>query len=125
MNGIVMMVIAIVILGGAYLTYGRWLEKKRGIDPKTKTPAYEMEDGVDYVPGKPGVIFGHQFASIAGTFNGFAEGGALNVANGSTATTSLIFLIYISRTIWLYFVFAYIFVASIHQCGHCCNREII
>lgn len=44
-----MMVIAIVVLGGAYLLYGRYLEKKWGIDPNAKTPAYEMEDGVDYV----------------------------------------------------------------------------
>lgn len=61
-----MMVIAIVVLGGAYLLYGRYLEKKWGIDPNTKTPAYEMEDGVDYVPADTNVVFGHQFASIAG-----------------------------------------------------------
>lgn len=60
------MLISIFILGGAYLTYGKWLAKKWGIDPNAKTPAYEMEDGVDYVPAKPGVVFGHQFASIAG-----------------------------------------------------------
>ena len=50
MSGILMMVIAIVVLGGAYLLYGRYLQKKWGIDPNAKTPAYEMEDGVDYVP---------------------------------------------------------------------------
>ena len=66
MNGIVIMVISIVVLVGAYLLYGRYLAKKWGIDPKAKTPAYEMEDGVDYVPTDKGVVFGHQFASIAG-----------------------------------------------------------
>lgn len=66
MNGILMMIIAIIVLGGAYLIYGRFLEKKWGIDPKAKTPAYEYEDGVDYVPGDTNVVFGHQFASIAG-----------------------------------------------------------
>ena len=66
MNGITMMVIAIVVLGGAYLLYGRYLQNKWGIDPKAKTPAYEMEDGVDYVPADTNVVFGHQFASIAG-----------------------------------------------------------
>ena len=64
MSGILMMVIAIVVLGGAYLLYGRYLEKKWGIDPNAKTPAYEMEDGVDYVPADTNVVFGHQFASI-------------------------------------------------------------
>lgn len=61
-----MMVIAIVVLGGAYLLYGRCLQKKWGIDPNAKTPAYELQDGVDYVPADTNVVFGHQFASIAG-----------------------------------------------------------
>ncbi len=66
MSGLVMMILAIVVLGGAYLLYGRYLCKTWGIDPKAKTPAYEMEDGVDYVPADTQVVFGHQFASIAG-----------------------------------------------------------
>ena len=66
MNGILMLVIAIVVLGGAYLLYGRYLQNKWGIDPKAKTPAYELEDGVDYVPADTNVVFGHQFASSAG-----------------------------------------------------------
>ena len=57
MSGIMMMVIAIVVLGGAYLLYGRYLQNKWGIDPKAKTPAYEMEDGVDYVPADTNVVF--------------------------------------------------------------------
>lgn len=66
MSGILMMVIALVVLVGAYLLYGRYLQNKWGIDPNAKTPAYEMEDGVDYVPADTNVVFGHQFASIAG-----------------------------------------------------------
>lgn len=66
MSGILMMVIAIIVLVGAYLIYGRYLAKKWGIDPNAKTPAYELEDGVDYVPADTNVVFGHQFASIAG-----------------------------------------------------------
>ena len=66
MNGILMMVIALVVLIGAYLIYGRYLAKTWGVDPKAKTPAYELEDGVDYVPADTNVVFGHQFASIAG-----------------------------------------------------------
>ena len=61
MSGILMMVIAIVVLGGAYLLYGRYLQNKRGIDPKAKTPAYELEDGVDYVPADTNVVFGPGF----------------------------------------------------------------
>ena len=66
MNGLLMMIIAIVVLGGGYLLYGRWLAKTWGIDPNAKTPAYELQDGVDYEPADTAIVFGHQFASIAG-----------------------------------------------------------
>jgi len=66
MNGLVMLLIAAAVLLAAYLIYGRWLAKKWGIDPNKKTPAHEFEDGIDYVPTKPSVVFGHEFASIAG-----------------------------------------------------------
>jgi carbon starvation protein len=61
-----MLLIAAVVLLLAYLLYGRYLARKWGIDPNKKTPAYEYEDGVDYVPTKPSIVFGHEFASIAG-----------------------------------------------------------
>lgn len=66
MNGLIMMLIALVVLIGAYLLYGRWLAKTWGIDPDKKTPAYELQDGIDYEPADTAVVFGHQFASIAG-----------------------------------------------------------
>lgn len=66
MNGLVVMLIAIAVLGTGYLVYGRWLAKTWGIDPEAKTPAYELRDGVDYEPADTQVVFGHQFASIAG-----------------------------------------------------------
>lgn len=66
MNAIVLILIAIAIFVVAYLTYGKWLAKQWGIDPTRKTPAHEMEDGVDYVPAPAPVLLGHHFASIAG-----------------------------------------------------------
>ena len=62
MNGVIIILIAIVVLLGAYLIYGRWLTKKWGIDPKAKTPAYTEYDGVDYVPAEKSVVFGHIIA---------------------------------------------------------------
>ena len=50
MNGLLLLAIAAALLLTAYLVYGRYLVKTWGIDPKAKTPAYEKEDGVDYVP---------------------------------------------------------------------------
>jgi carbon starvation protein len=66
MNGLAMLIFSAVVLSLAYLIYGRYLAKKWGIEPNKKTPAHELEDGMDYVPTEPSVVFGHQFASIAG-----------------------------------------------------------
>jgi len=66
MNGLLLLVISIIALLFAYLLYGRFLARKWGIDPSRKTPAYEQEDGQEYVPTSPTVLFGHEFASIAG-----------------------------------------------------------
>ena len=62
----------IVIIGLAayvllYLSYGRKLEKsvvKATND--NQAPSQRLFDGVDYVPAKTPVLFGHHFASIAG-----------------------------------------------------------
>ena len=66
MNSLVIVLIGIVALGAGYLTYGRWLAKKWGIDANAKTPAYTHEDGEDYIPSSKFTVFSHQFSSIAG-----------------------------------------------------------
>ncbi len=238
MSGLTILLVAFALFLIAYFGYGRWLANKWGIDPKAPTPAHALKDGVDYVPARRSVVFGHQFASIAGagpingpiiaamfgwvpvlawivvggiffgavqdfaalyasvknkgktigylielyigktgkrlflifvwlfsilvvaafadivavTFNGYAADGALITANASVATTSILFIvaavglgfylnkrmpsgyrsaavalvllvacigvglafpIYVAKMPWLYFVFAYIFVASV------------
>ena len=60
------LLIAAVVLFGAYVFYGRWLANKWGIDPKAKTPAVEFNDGKDFVPTNGWTVFSHQFSSIAG-----------------------------------------------------------
>jgi carbon starvation protein len=49
MNTLVIVLIAAVVLFGAYMVYGRWLAKKWGIDPKAETPAVKYNDGKDFV----------------------------------------------------------------------------
>ncbi|MGB9866960.1 MAG: carbon starvation protein A [Bacillota bacterium] len=57
--------VLIFLIGYTY--YGKYLaEKVLRLDPKAKTPAQEINDGVDYVPTHPAVLLGHHFASIAG-----------------------------------------------------------
>ena len=51
----------------AYRFYARYLGARIfRLDPTRSTPAHEMEDGVDYVPCRRVVLFGHHYASIAG-----------------------------------------------------------
>jgi carbon starvation protein len=51
-----------------YQLYGKFVGNKIfALSGAAKTPAVEMEDGVDYVPTKKEIIFGHHYTSIAGT----------------------------------------------------------
>lgn len=50
----------------AYRFYGQFLERRCRIDPQRATPACEVNDGIDYVPTRAAVLFGHHFSSIAG-----------------------------------------------------------
>lgn len=49
-----------------YRFYGRFLEKQFDVDPSRPVPSQTMYDGVDYVPARTPVLFGHHFSSIAG-----------------------------------------------------------
>jgi carbon starvation protein len=66
MNGVLILIIGLVALSLGYVFYGQRLAKNWGVDSSRKTPAFEFEDGVDYVPTDSNILFGHQFASIAG-----------------------------------------------------------
>ena len=66
MNSLLLMIGSILIFIIAYATYGAWLAKQWGVDPSRKTPAHEINDGIDYVPTSPSVLLGHHFSSIAG-----------------------------------------------------------
>ena len=66
MNGALLLVIAGAFFLVGYFVYSRFLAKKLGIDPSIKTPAVTKNDGIDYVPAPPPVLFGHHFATIAG-----------------------------------------------------------
>ncbi len=63
--------IMVVVFGGyliMYRVYGRFIGNKIfRLSDNNKVPSVELEDGVDFVPTRKEVIFGHHFASIAGT----------------------------------------------------------
>lgn len=65
-SAIWLIVISLAALGAGYRFYGNFVAERIGVDPNRKTPAHEINDGVDYVPAKAAVLLGHHFASIAG-----------------------------------------------------------
>lgn len=66
MNGIELIIIAVLMYSVAYKLYGNFLIKRLEVNNSNATPSHTMNDGVDYCPAKPPVLLGHHFASIAG-----------------------------------------------------------
>lgn len=68
MNGLLLCLLAYVGFIIAYKTYGKFLGNKLfNLSKSAITPAHEINDGIDYVPAKKEILFGHHFTSIAGT----------------------------------------------------------
>jgi carbon starvation protein len=63
---LVLLIVAIILFIVAYRIYGRFLDRRFGIDPSRRTPAHTQFDGVDFVPTRTPVLMGHHFSSIAG-----------------------------------------------------------
>ena len=87
----------------AYHTYGKFLGKKIfGLDPNAEVPSVKFKDGIDYVPTKRNIIFGHHFTSIAGT--GPIVGPALAVIWG-----------WVPALLWV--IFGSILIGAVHAFG--------
>ena len=87
----------------AYNTYGRYLARKIfDLDPDAEVPSHQLEDGVDFVPTRRQVVFGHHFTSIAGT--GPIVGPAIAVFWG-----------WLPALLWV--VLGSIFVGAVHDFG--------
>lgn len=56
----------LIILLCGFLFYSKYIEKVFGVDENKKTPAYECEDGVDYIPMPTWKLHLIQFLNIAG-----------------------------------------------------------
>jgi carbon starvation protein len=68
MDALIIMVLAFAGYIIMYKLYGQYIGKKIfALSGTAIAPSVELEDGVDYVPTKKEVIFGHHFTSIAGT----------------------------------------------------------
>jgi carbon starvation protein len=68
MGALAIMVLAFAGYIIMYQLYGKFIGSKIfALSGACKTPACEYEDGIDYVPTRKEVIFGHHYTSIAGT----------------------------------------------------------
>ena len=103
MGSIIMMLICAIGYVIAYCTYGRYLGRKIfAVCTKNITPACEMQDNIDYVPTRREIVFGHHYASIAGT--GPIVGPAIAVVWG-----------WLPAVIWIFF--GSIFMGAVHDFG--------
>jgi len=66
MGSAFLLILSLSLFIVAYILYGRFVSRRLGIDNSRPTPSHTMTDGVDYVPAKAPILFGHHFASIAG-----------------------------------------------------------
>ncbi|MDX2444613.1 MAG: carbon starvation protein A [Bacteroidales bacterium] len=67
MNSFLLAALALLGYIIAYQTYGKFLARRIfKLSDKNPMPSHELEDGIDYVPTKKHIIFGHHFTTIAG-----------------------------------------------------------
>jgi carbon starvation protein len=67
MNAAIPGALALIAYILGYAFYARYLSKHVfALRPDVATPAHRLNDGVDYVPARKAVLFGHHYASIAG-----------------------------------------------------------
>ena len=67
MSSILMAVLSFAGFIVAYRLYGRFLGNKIfGIRDTKDVPACQFEDGVDHVPTRTSILFGHHFTTIGG-----------------------------------------------------------
>lgn len=59
-------IICALVLIASYFVYGKLVERMAGVDESMKTPAYRLQDGVDYIPMSKIKNFLVHFLNIAG-----------------------------------------------------------
>lgn len=100
MNVALAMLLSLGLLLLAYRLYARVVSRWLGVEPERPTPAVRVNDGQDYVPTQPLVLFGHHFASIA----------AAGPIVGPTLAAFYGFL-----PAWLWLMLGVIFLGAVHD----------
>lgn len=67
MNSLLLAAIGIAMVLAGYFLYSKYLGSRvYRLHARFRTPAHELEDGVDFVPTNKYVLWGHHFTSVAG-----------------------------------------------------------
>ena len=100
MNVLVVLLAAAAVFVLAGRLYSRYIARSLGEDPDHPTPAVTRNDGRDYVPTKPYVVFAHHFSAIAGA--GPILGPTMAILYGFVPA-------------WLWVVFGGVFIGAVHD----------
>ncbi len=100
MNLLLILALSAVVFYLASRWYGRGIGKILGINDEIPTPAVEKDDGRDFVPTKPHILFAHHFSAIAGA--GPIVGPTVAMLYGFVPA-------------WLWVVFGGIFIGAVHD----------
>ncbi len=100
MNILLVLTASLVILYIGYRFYAPVIEKIFDVDGSHETPAEEINDGVDYVPTRKFVVFGHHFASIAG---------------GGPIVGPCVGFIFGFLPVWLWLVIGTVLIGAVHD----------
>jgi carbon starvation protein len=84
----------------AYRFYARYIARSIGERADRKTPAVEINDGKDFIPTRPSVLFAHHYSTIAGA--GPIVGPTLGILYGIGPA-------------WLWIVIGAIFIGGVHD----------
>ena len=100
MNVLVYLFGAAIFFILAFRFYGRYVAREIGEDKDRPTPAVQVNDGKDYVPTRPSVLFAHHYATIAGA--GPIVGPTLGILYGIGPA-------------WLWVVIGAVFFGAVHD----------
>ncbi|HPJ72307.1 MAG TPA: carbon starvation CstA family protein, partial [bacterium] len=103
MNAIALAAVSLAAFLAAYFTYARFLQVRIfKLLPDETVPSRRFQDGIDFVPTRPAILFSHHFVSIAGL--GPILGPAIGVIWG-----------WLPAMLWV--VFGTIFFGAVHDFG--------